>query len=61
MKDGRYSEIEVGKHLSKDEIKRLERQLAEAEKAKEEAQKESQRIKLETERVTQYQSAYMSN
>jgi plectin len=61
LKEGRYNEMEVGKHLSHDEISRLQRQLAEAERAKEEAVRESQRIKSESEKVLQYQSAYMSN
>ena len=37
LKEGRYNEMEAGKHLSQDELSRLQRQLKEAERAKEEA------------------------
>ena len=41
LKEGRYNEMEAGKHLSQDELSRLQRQLKEAERAKEEALRES--------------------
>ena len=41
LKEGKYNELEAGKHLTQDELSRLKRQLAEAERAKEEALKES--------------------
>jgi len=37
LKEGRYNEIEAGKHLSQEEISRLQKQLQEAERAKDEA------------------------
>ena len=37
LKGGRYNEIEAGKHITEGELSKLKRQIAEAEKAKEEA------------------------
>lgn len=51
LKEGKYNELEVGKHLTRDEINRLERRLEEAERTKEELVRENARMKSESEKV----------
>ncbi len=51
LKDGKYNELEVGKHLTRDEISRLERRLEEAERLREEMARENARMKNESEKV----------
>lgn len=51
LKQGRYSEMESSKHLTGDEIRRLQMRLEETDRAREELQRENQRMKLEAEKV----------
>lgn len=61
LKEGRLNELESGKFLSKEEVKRVRSRLEDAEREREELLAENQRIKAEADKVKQYQSAYMSN
>jgi hypothetical protein len=61
LKEGRLNELESGKFLSKEEVKRVRSRLEDAEREREELLEENQRIKAEADKVKQYQSAYMSN
>lgn len=51
LKEGKYNELEVGKHMSREEINRLERRLEEAERTREEVARENARMKSESEKV----------
>ena len=54
LKSGRYNEMEAGRHMSRDELDRLKRQLEDAERAREDALKENSRVKSEADKISQY-------
>jgi multidrug resistance efflux pump len=52
LKAGRYNEMEAGRHMSRDELDRLKRQLEDAERAREDALKENSRVKSEADKIS---------
>ena len=52
LKSGRYNEMEAGRHMSRDELDRLKRQLEDAERAREDALKENSRVKSEADKIS---------
>jgi peptidoglycan hydrolase CwlO-like protein len=61
LKEGRYNEIESGKFLTEEEIRRLRGDLEAVEREREELRRENAKMRAESEKVGQYQSAYLSN
>lgn len=53
--------MESGKFLSEEEIRRLKRDLDETERERSELQKQLHQMRVEADKVQQYQSAYLSN
>lgn len=54
LKEGRYNEIESGKILSEDELRRLRNNLDQTEREKAELVRENQRMRAEGDKVSQY-------
>jgi len=61
LKRGKFNELEAGKAISSDEIQRLRRNIEDTERQIQDLQKENLRLRQDSERVQQYQSAFMSN
>lgn len=54
MKEGRYNEIETGKYMSEEEIRRLKGDLEAVEREREELRRENHRLKNDGDKVNQY-------
>lgn len=61
LKEGRYNEVESGKFLTEEEIRRLKGDLEAVEREKEELRRDNAKMRAEGDKVNQYQSAYLSN